>query len=530
MRKLNQLSAAIAVAIGAGALTTAANAVTPGTVPTANRVYISGATATDNAIKTLFLRAGTTSAPAVCRGPTTATAGTIDVYINGADVTKNASTAVLCTLNVAVGSLAVGTNVAIIKESAGGSDRGTVLVAEATAIDTFRSLDDLTGCSAGTTINANTNTSFPNHQQFILHTGCTASQSPAVNAQIGVADVDPQLFNVGTSAITQAQISRLTADPLYQPMFTVAVSLNLYRALQTAQGKALDDTGANIPTLTTGQVRYLFQDLGAQNWGDAVVSSNGTPITDTTYTGGVTVSSQVYVCRRGDESGTQAATAQYFFNERCALSAGAQKFANASNAAFQQLGDAYVRTTSDAFTVFAGKGSGDVRTCLDQHNDINQFAIGLLGSESVYDGANSLGGSAHAADGTNQFRYVAIDGRKPTLEEVANGHYDFVMENVLNRRKSAVNGIPVISGAPLAVYNYIKGAFANVDVIKSLLITGNTHGTTGGLMGGLSGTPNTAPVSTTVLLGNPVSAYTKSPNGTVNNCDPALPVAATPTN
>ena len=529
MQKLKQLSAAIAVAIGAAALTTPAHAVTPGAVPSANRVYVSGATATDNALKALFLRAGTGTAPAVCRSPTTATAGTIDVYIDGTDVTKNTSTAILCTLNVAVGSLAAGSNVALVKESAGGSDRGTVLVAEATAITTFRSLDDLTGCSAGTTVTANSNTSFPSHQEFVLHSGCTASQSPAVNAQIGVADVDPQLFNVGTSAITKAQISRLTADPLYQPMFGVAVSLNLYRALQRAQGKTLDDTGANLPTLTTGQVRYLFQDLGAQSWGDAVVSSTGVPITDTSFTNGVTVSSQVYVCRRGDESGTQASTAQYFFNERCALAAGAQKFANATNAD-QQNGEVFTRASSEAFTVFANKGSGDVRTCLDAHNDVDHFAIGLLGSESVYNGPGSLGGLAHAADGTGQWRYVALDGRKPTLEEVANGHYDFVMENVLNRRKSAYNGFPVISGPQLAVYNYVKSSFANIDVIKTLLITANTHGTTGGLAGGLSGIPNAVPVSTTTLLANPVSAFTKSPNGTANNCGPALPVAATSTN
>ena len=513
MRKVNILSTAIAGILGVGALSGVAHATTTASVV----LNISGATATDNTLKTLFLRAGTVAAPRVCRGPTSTTPSTIDVYIDGTDVTKSTNIGILCALegtltaDDGVTTQSAGTNVAFVKESAGGSDRGTVFVADATAM-AFRSTTDFTNCSAGTTQNAGTITSFPGHQQFILHTGCTAVTTIAPD--VGVADVDPQLFNVGTQAISQAQINKLTSSPLYQPMFGVAVSLNTYRALQAAQGlNTASDAKADVPSLTSGQVRGLFGEGVFTNW-DAVVNATGSPV--------VAAGSQLYVCRRGDESGTQAATAQYFLNERCALSSGVLKFKNASDTTTQQAGEKYDRVTDDAKTVFAGSGGGEVRTCLDQHNDLGQYAIGLLGTDSVYDNFGGAGGAANAGAGSNQWRYVAIDGRKPDLVSVANGQYDFVMENVLNRRTT-----PALTGGKLVLADYIKQSFANTDVIATLLIKSMPHGYTGGLAGGLSGTPNAIPVTTANLDSNPVSAFTKTPGSSVNNCGPAIAVTAT---
>jgi hypothetical protein len=520
MRKLNILSTAIAGILGAGVLSGVAHATTTASVV----LNIGGATATDNTVRDLFLRAGTVAAPRVCRGPTSGTPGTIDVYIDGTDVTKNNSTAILCalenTLTAADGvtTLTAGTTVGFVKESGGGSDRGTVYIADATPM-AFRSTTDFTGCLPGTTITAGSIPSFPNHQQFILHTNCTAVTTVA--GDVGIADVDPQLFNVGLLAISQGQINKLTSDPLYQPMFGVAVSLNTYRALQAAQGlNTASDAKADVPTLTSGQIRGLFGDGVFSNW-DAVTDATGNPV--------VPAGSQLYVCRRGDESGTQASTAQYFLNERCALNTGVLKFKGASVLADQQNGKAYVRNSvDDTRTVFAAKGGGDVRTCLDQHNDLGQHAIGLLGSDSVYDNFGGAGGAANANAGSNQWRYVAIDGRKPDLVSVANGQYDFVMENVLNRRNTTVSGNPVLSGGKLVLADYIKQAFTSSDIISSLIIKTQPHGYTGGLAGGLSGTPNAIPVTTANLDTNPVSAFTKTPGSSVNNCGPAIAVTATP--
>jgi hypothetical protein len=542
MRHSNLLSIAIAGILGGGAAGSA-YAVTPAQVPSGNRLYISGATATDNTLTALFLRTGTGAAPKFCA------AGTIDMYIDGTNPTGATNRAILCTLDHALSdtngtaTLAAGTNVAILKESGGGSDRGTNFVANADLL-AFRGLSDVSTCSAGTVQAAGSITSFVGHQAFTLHTGCIPTEN--VRTQAGIADVDPQLFTAGTQPITQAQIDRLTSDPLYQPMFGAAVSLNLYRALQRAQGIALagtsvDDDAAHMPTLTRNQIAGLFADGMISDW-SLITNSAGVPVTDASFTAGVAVPSTVYVCRRGDESGTQASAAQYFLNERCAAGQGVNGFKLASTPANQQNGAAFtapginntnpanpiitsIGSTGDE--VWAGVNGGAVRNCLDGHNDVNHFAIGLLGTDSVYNAFGSAGGLAKNADGNGQWRYVAIDGKKPNLESVANGTYDFVMENVLNMRNAPAAGQAVISGAPLVLHDYIKTAFASLDVIGSLVIKSMPHGYTGGLAGGLSGTPNAIPVTQGNLDTNPVSPFTKSPLGPVNNCGPAIPVAGT---
>ncbi len=234
----------------------------------------------------------------------------------------------------------------------------------------------------------------------------------------------------------------------------------------------------------------------------------------------------VYVCRRGDESGTQAAAAEYFLNERCGKGTNGFKLATGGD---QQNGTAFALANT-ASEVWAGKGSGDVRVCLDAHNDVDHFAIGLLGSESIYDNFGGTGGSAGGGAGAAQWRYVAINGMKPNLKEVANGRYDFVMENVLNIRTQTVSGIAPIDNEPLVLHDYIKASFASLDVIASLLVKTLPHGYTGGLAGSTHAAPNAIPVTNATLDTKPVSAYTKSPLGPVNNCGNAFPLRATATN
>ncbi len=417
---MNSIKTTVKGLLLVGALAaTAAHAVTPSAVGTNNRLFISGATATDNALTALFLRAGTTDAPAFCQ------AGTIDVYIAGTDLASAKQRSILCNLATAVGSLSAGTAVAVSKESNGGSDQGTVTIANAGT----RQYLDLTNntsptCGAVSTVNANTIASFPNHQAFTLHPSCTGLAN--VRADVGVADVNPALFSAGTAPITQAQIDRLTSDALYQPVFAVGVSTNLYRALQRAQGKTVgSDTADNVPSLTTAQVAAIYSG-GIGDWSQ-VVSPTGLAINSATYTAGANVNGTPFICRRGDESGTQASHASHFLGERCMT--GVLSFVSVSDTNCQQSGCTWSATYNNQ-QVFAGSGSGEVRKCLDAHNDLDHFAIGVLSNESRYDGLGSLGGSANAGAGTQQFRYVALDGRVPNLESVANGKYNFVEENV----------------------------------------------------------------------------------------------------
>lgn len=487
-----------------------AYAVTPSQVSATNRLYISGATATDNALATLFLRTGSASAPPVCKS------GTIDVYIDSAaPVTNSHNKAILCTLNQAVNGIPANTNVAFLKESNGGSNEGTQVIARG-ATRTFINIanDSAPNCGTAVTQTAGSITSYPNHQQFTLHPSCTGLDSGA-HPDVGIADVNPALFNVGLTPISGAEVARLQSDALYQPSFGVAVSLNLYRALQSLQGKnTASDTAADMPTLTTGQIRGLFSGT-VFSW-DMITGPTGTPL----------ASKPVFICRRGDDSGTQASFASYFLNERCTN--GGPTFLGATKSNTQQSGATWNFATFGTDSVFAGAGSGDVRNCLDGHNDHDNYAVGILGTESKYDALGNAGGSGNAAAGTQQFRYVKLDGRTPNLESVANGTYDFVEENVMNRLNTSFNGQNPPAGNKAALANYVRDSFSNLDVISTLVVS-QPHGLTGGLAPALApgATPNNIPVSTAALQANPVSPLTKSLLGPVFDCGPAVSVNPT---
>jgi hypothetical protein len=428
-------------------------------------------------------------------------------------VTGSKNKAILCTLNQAVGGIPANTNVAFLKESNGGSNEGTQVIARG-ATRTFLNItsDTAPNCTTTSTQAAGSITSYPNHQAFTLHSVCSGLDAGA-HPDVGIADVNPALFNIGLTPISAAEVNRLQSDALYQPSFGVAVSLNLYRALQTLQGKnTASDTAAEMPSLTTPQVRALFS------------GTIGTWAQISGPTGTTLAGKPVFVCRRGDDSGTQASFASYFLNERCV--SGGPTFVTATNANTQQSGATWNFTTFGTDPVFAGAGSGDVRNCLDGHNDHDDFAVGILGTESRYDGLGSAGGSANASAGSQQFRYVKLDGRTPNLESVANGVYDFVEENVMNRLNTSFNGQNPPSGNKASLANYIRDSFGDLDVISTLIVS-QAHGLTGGLAPALAlgVTPNTIPVSTAGVQANPVSPYTKSLNGPVFDCGTAVTVA-----
>jgi hypothetical protein len=533
MNKPKLLPAAIAGILGAAAFSAAYAVTAPDSVDTT--LFIGGATATDVALRSVILRQG-----GICQD------GTIDVYQDGASPGAGKNIAIICTLGTAVGTLTAGTNVAFVKESNGGSDRGTAYVSQSTSL-AFR--DPFThNCDATSTAVSASTSPLVGNKAYTAHYNCTGGASPTSTAgnvtsvapDAGIADVDPRLFNVGTETVSDTDINALDTQPLYQPMFTVPVSLNLYRALQRAQGKSLTDLEADIPTLTSGQIRGAFAFGGLNSWAQ-ITSATGLPINHPSLTGGVTVSNTMYVCRRGDESGTQAGTAQYFLNERCGTATQTFKaptntvpntLGMPSGAATKQKGEIWVTLTTTSSTstasrvVFAGAGSGDVRNCLDGHNDLDQFAIGMLSSESTYDTVGGNGGSASSTPGS-QFRYVAIDGQKPTLVEVANGRYDFVMENVWNRRIS-----PALSAGKDSLADSILSAFANPTIVASTLIQkANAHGYTGGLLPKLTtAVHGGVPATTSTITSNPVSAYLKSTGSGVNNCNYPINLVAAPTN
>jgi hypothetical protein len=512
-----------------------------GLVAAGNAFHISGSTALDNQIKDALLL------PSSVGGP--CTAGTISIYTDapplaGGNITKAHQTTIVCALANAIGSIPASTVVAFTKESNGGSNEGTFYPAAQQTLAFFDATQAPAGCTSEGAIAAG---HYFTHQQAITaeFDGCTGVIVQAI-PDVGVADEDPALFNIGPQAISSALIAKLNTTPLFQNQFAIAVSLNLYRALQAQQGLTVgDDTLAQMPTLSKQQISGLFGG-NITNW-NQIVSSSGVGL----------ASSTVYTCRRGDNSGSNVSADVYFLRNRCnyslvggALTAVGPSMVQISsgisvanggngspcaglpasqtpenNGCAWTAGAAPAGNLSDV--TFGGTATGDVISCLDAHSRpaSNTFAYGMIQPSSKFDDPNGVEATGEA--GTAHFRYIAIDGHKPTVEGMANGTYDYAMDNVENLWTG-------LTGKPLAVGNFLGTLFqsplALTDILvaqpnaQSLAHAVDANYVTGGLQDGFTATPNAPPVTVAVLDANPVSGFTLAFTGAVNNCQ--VPIEA----
>jgi hypothetical protein len=533
IRKLALLGAAAATAVGMNAPSHAV------TLPVANVIWVSGSTALDNAFKNFML----------IPGATPCTAGTIDTYENNAKsnpyAKSNQYTIIVCTLNVALGGFAAGTNVAFSKESNGGSVEGTTPVSNRTT--TLNFLDPTvapTGCAAGV---VGVPYAGGHDGAFTDHTACTGTVSAHI-PDVGLADENPQVFTIGPNAATNTVIANLTTSTMFQNMFGVGVSLNLYRALQVMEGlsgtaacPANSDLLSCMPSLSKQQVRTLMAaGLNSSGWGAIVNSASpALPITDKSFNGNVNnVSNTVFVCRRGDTSGTQAAGDIYLLNNRCQVtdnehptSPGGNQFVQATTTAANCTGLPAGETPEDfgctwaavnvSDTVFPGTGTGDVASCLVAHdsnpatNAAATFAIGVIATN------NTMSGAAGAAAGAGGYRLVALDGGHPTVQALANGTYDFAMDNVVNVAK---NG----SAAAIAFQALLASKLTTAGVLGDIIVAQPTDPNFGA--GGLfdnftAGAPlPTAGQGLAATKTTPTSALTQLSGGTTqNDCLPPVP-------
>ncbi len=419
--KMNQkLGAAVALALLAAP---AFAAPTEG-----NTLYIGGATATD---RTLF-EALLDQTNGVC------TDGTISVYAK-TNVASFANWTVHCT--VRTGLALAGTEIGVAKSSSG-SEYGIDPVADglstfAGATITFA--NPAGAACASSTVAADAANSRLGYTLF-SNCGSTAATAP----QVGVSDVEPALF--GASASVR---SKLISNGALVVPFTMPVSLNLYRALQTAQGltgACATDTVATqsdacTPNVTLAQVRALMSQNINQT--SALIGASNVAFS-TTYP---TVDSTILVCRRGDTSGSQKSFERLYFGQNCGGRSPSLVVAFDSTAV---SGTTNCKTTGCTWAspatpaalasgtlapnyVFQGSGSGDVESCLDYANDNNFFAVGILSADRVPNAT------------TKQFRYVKVDGVLPSVENVLAQKWVFNTENVFTQ--------PTGTSSNLAAYN-----------------------------------------------------------------------------
>ena len=516
-------------ALGLMGLVAGGGAQAAGLVTAGNAFHISGSTALDNQIKDALLLPSTAGGPC--------TAGTISVYTDapplaGGNLTKAHQTTIVCTLANAIGIIPASTVVAFTKESNGGSNEGTFYPAAQQTLAFFDATQTPVGCTSEGAIAAG---HYWTHQQAISaeFDGCSGVIIQAI-PDVGVADEDPALFNIGPQAISPALIANLNTTPLFQNQFAIAVSLNLYRALQAQQGLTSgDDTLAQMPTLSRQQIAGLFGG-NITNW-NQIVSSTGTALKSGT----------VFTCRRGDNSGSNVSADVYFLRNRCNYSL--------SSGALTAVGPTMVPVTSGVSTpctglpsgqtaenngctwaagniadvTFGGAATGDVVSCLDAHSRpaSNTFAYGMVGATSKFDDPNGV--EASGEPGTAHFRYIAIGGQKPTVLGMANGTYDYAMDNVENLWTG-------LAGKPLAIGTFLGTLFQSPLALTDILVAQpnaqnaahvvDANFVTGGLQDGFTATPNAPPVSIATLDTNPVSAFTLAFTGSVNNCQ--VPIEA----
>ncbi len=495
--KFNKSTIALAVcaAIGSSGAMAAQN------YAAAAKIYIGGATATDNTLEEGLI----SNVGGLCD-----TAQPIDIYRSGTN-----QRVVICTTRATVTG-AGSQLVAVHKESNGGSSNGIVPLTQGNAHSlVWLNVGALPNDCTVTTVAATANLA-----GYTNHAGCAnvTIGAPAAIPTGGISDTEPALsFPAVLNATTF-----MTVTPVLDIVFGVPVTKNVYKALQIAQfgdvsacdtnpaanAYTISDTdSACVPSLTSSQVRALYSQ-SYTDWNNIVRRSDGTALSAIPgVVGPAGGDTSVRICRRVASSGTQAGAESYWLNQRCVATT--QQFATPDDNS-SVTDTTYVASDFANSLVNAAPSSGNARSCMQAAQGLNLWGIGVLSTEVTASNLSNAGDS---------FRFVAIDGVAPTLANVANGRYTYFTSNVITKANSA-------SGIPGAVMSYLPTILGNTAVIANLNATfaNRPWGNAGILAKQGSVTSNTAPYSDAELASSPVNTLTKGGN----NCLQPWPVNATP--
>jgi hypothetical protein len=513
MKHMNKIAAAVALGLAGGAHALPLSDYDSTVV----NVYFGGATATDNVLENVGL--------AITGGY--CVPGTIDIYRT---TTANNQRVIFCRVDgtrVPGFPAAPGARVAFHKESRGGSSNGVIPLIDVAFsrahalqwldLDQLRLAGGGNGCvttAVAATAALNAYTNHANCNNLLTPVDTAASAQYDING--GISDVEPAL---SFPAPTPAEIARLSSRAGLGIIFGVPATTNLYTALQVAQGKTPGSISpADIPSLTSAQVRGLYTGFIA-DW-NQITTPSGAPLPSAP---GVTPpnSTEVNVCRRVASSGTQASFETYWLYQRC--QGGVATFVEPNDGS-SPLDTVWIPVaTPPVGTVNAGPSSGNVRLCLATYGNAlnNRWAVGVLSTEVS---------SGNLTEGN--FRMIAVDGAAPTLQNTANGLYDFFTENTLNR---------VATGFPGALPNdlrrtllvYVENNIGLPPLISQLNNNFQNRpwgdGGSLGIPNGATINPNPSPATNTEMDTNPVNTQTRSPLGPTNNCAPPVAFGDTPT-
>ncbi len=510
-------------------------------VPSTNVVYIGGSTAIDAALKYWAFNTGDTSV--LCQS------GTATVYTS--TVTPK-FTAVACSASGATGltGISAGTLVAYIKEDGAGSLNGVAAVQNAT----FSGSPYTTGgalkfpdITAMTTSACTGATKSGTGLQTYYNATCGAVTVVQIVPMMGYSDVEGSLFGIDTNANVGSTGLPLLSGPTVQIPFGVAVNTGLYRALQTVQGLTTNDAVANMPSLTRTEVSALLSNKGNfwdqyKNTSGAAVSAqsvvfgsasgkcwNGTATTTVVPCSAATPAApDVFICRRGLNSGSEKAAEIYFNDYNCGFNTVpfANYTDNATTAVATGCGatvgtDGCSWSTSYATTnsqVFPGNGTGDLLDCLVGHDQAGQLAIGFAAVDNLSGGDNSKS--------TRQdWRYIRLDGVVPSIENTAAGKYPFIAQAFWYATPTTATWSATAAGANAAtLVTYLTSSTQGVGSKGSVVgVNKASVMATQGFDGGVLVIPSATnlPLTNTSVAADfaasPVSSVTKATTAT-NNC------------
>ena len=501
---------------------------TAGAAPTAdNTLYVSGATAVD---RTLF-EAIVDQTNGICDSTNAVT-----VYSNGTTSADSVPKSygnfmVHCTARDTTsfgGTVEIG-----ISKTSQGSEYGIDPVANgATTLTVNGSTVSVTSltttCTASKTVAVSTANTRLGYTFFY---GCSTATTQA--PQAGVSDVEPALF--GASGTVKA---RLTNNGAATVPFTMFVSKNFFRALQTAQGltgacltdTALTQTDACTPNLNMVQVRAILSGYVSTVSG---LYAGSTALT--APSGG----DSLLVCRRANSSGSQRSVERLFFNQNCKATPAVtfvkdDSVVNASSQPCLDVGCSWSNTTptgaggvAENF-IFQGTGTGDVESCMnwaagtftgggaagaasvDAGNGI--YAVGIASADRTPDDTNTTSGK--------QYRYIKIDGVLPSVENVLAQKWQHTTENVvLTPTAASPNTTAYNTGLRPTIANAV---LTQLRVPANLAKSANTTYATGRI--GLTTRPSATqtPAATDTASVRPLAPFLRAAdasNAPVNNCN-----------
>ncbi|HBA64852.1 MAG TPA: hypothetical protein DCZ48_01495 [Methylococcaceae bacterium] len=509
--KKHILSTAIAAATLTGFSSTSM-ALDPTVTAPNLKIFMSGASAMDNAIKNMFEN--------LCE------AGTLDFFRNGndpdLDKVGSAYSAYFCTLTPAkVPGLQGPRNVLFTKRSAGGSAQGVNPLIDNAQLDFLNVLNQGTCQKQGTsktwncTINPGSND--------------LAKEYP----NIGISDVDPLQFRgvntpAGFNPVTPTGAAQLEVRAVAALLFGIPVSNNLYEALQVVQkdqgripsdcviphpeGAAPEEVERCMPSLSKYQVASIISGQ-IKSWDEFVFEKDGLDYPFTQYPG-VTApdTNLVHICKRVAGSGTGAQQYNKFLNNPC--SAGA-------------LNPTEIDDPFDGPRTILNSGSGNIDRCLDDFSrgtnigGSNEDLFTGLPVKAWATGVQSLEKNANNA---LEYRFVKIDGVAPTLKNAFNGTYMDWVEPTYQWRKTG-NGAP--AGDTLRIIEKLVVDAGNPTTVASVL--NNNSGYFFGDSGYLAVASNGHPYNHVLDVNAPVMPYSHAAGGVLNNCSVPV-IQQAPTN